>query len=588
MNTKKWVIPFLVKKVFTYTGKRKKHFILGIFLVSLVQIFHALDPLFIGLAINKAQEIGVDKSTLPSILFYIALVPLSGICAWITSYFARTLEFKNAFIIQKNYNESLLKSTFHFPLQWHANNHSGSTLDKINRATGALNNFVNNLDMLLYIVVNMIVSFVALLVFNIHSIYIAIFFATIIISFVLKMDKKIVPIYDKLNRAYNFMSGKIHDAINNIQTIIILRIRKQILKQITSVLNKPLQPFDKSNKLSEFKWSAMGILNNLMIFTITASYIIVLVAREEAIMYGTLATLFGYASQMSGAVSTIAYNYSSFVRARTDIENAKEIEEHSKKIEKIKQIKLKNWKLINISNLDFKYEDAKHHKLHIKNIELCIKHKQKIAFIGESGSGKTTTLKLLRELYDPKRSKVTLDNKVLPHGLAQLSNDIALIPQEPEIFNTTIKNNITFGLHTSLQEVRRYARITKFDKVVMKLPNKYNSSIQEKGVNLSGGEKQRLALARGLFASKHKEIILLDEPTSSVDTINELDIFKSIFKVLKNKTIIASIHRLHLLNLFDYIYIFKDGKIIGEGTYTELKRTNKEFIHLLKKYQQSR
>ena len=113
-----------------------------------------------------------------------------------------------------------------------------------------------------------------------------------------------------------------------------------------------------------------------------------------------------------------------------------------------------------------------------------------------------------------------------------------------------------------------------------------NSTIVERGVNLSGGEKQRLSLARGLMASLDKEIILLDEPTSSVDSKNELTIYQNIFKEFANKTIISSIHRLHLLSMFDYIYFFQDGQIIAHGTLEQLLQDSKDFQIIWDKYHQ--
>jgi ABC-type multidrug transport system fused ATPase/permease subunit len=104
-----------------------------------------------------------------------------------------------------------------------------------------------------------------------------------------------------------------------------------------------------------------------------------------------------------------------------------------------------------------------------------------------------------------------------------------------------------------------------------------DSSIVEKGVNLSGGEKQRLALARGLLASEDKDILLLDEPTSSVDMNNELIIYQNIFEAFKGKTIISSIHRLHMLSLFDTVHFFKNGKIIASGSFDELNQIQRSF-----------
>ena len=193
-------------------------------------------------------------------------------------------------------------------------------------------------------------------------------------------------------------------------------------------------------------------------------------------------------------------------------------------------------------------------------------------------------MKIFRELYDTQNVKLILNDKILEDGFKSISSDIALIPQEPEIFNTTIKENITLGISKSPDELKRYAKLTGFNSVVNKLPKKFNSYIYEKGVNLSGGEKQRLALARGLMASEDKAIILLDESTSSVDLQNEMKIYENIFKNYSNKTIIASIHRLHLLSFFDKVYFFKNGKIIESGTFEELKKNSNEFRRIWAKY----
>jgi len=125
--------------------------------------------------------------------------------------------------------------------------------------------------------------------------------------------------------------------------------------------------------------------------------------------------------------------------------------------------------------------------------------------------------------------------------------------------------------------------MARFTQVVERLPHKFESNIVEKGVNLSGGEKQRLALSRGLLAAADKPILLLDEPTSSVDPKNELDIYKNIFTIFKKKTILSSVHRLHLLPQFDKIYYFKKGKIVARGSFAQLLK-NKEFSTIWKKY----
>lgn len=217
-------------------------------------------------------------------------------------------------------------------------------------------------------------------------------------------------------------------------------------------------------------------------------------------------------------------------------------------------------------------------------VAMTIKKGERIAVIGESGGGKSTFLKLFRDLYHPKHVELIIDNKKTKENFASIRDSISLIPQDPEIFATTIRENITVGVEYADNIIKQYTDAACFSDVVARLPHGLESSIVEKGVNLSGGEKQRLALVRGLLASQDKEIVLLDEPTSSVDMTNELNIYQNIFSLFGGKTIISSIHRLHLLSLFDTIYFFKNGKIIASGSFTELKERSKDFQDLWNRY----
>ena len=165
----------------------------------------------------------------------------------------------------------------------------------------------------------------------------------------------------------------------------------------------------------------------------------------------------------------------------------------------------------------------------------------------------------------------------------RIKDHVTLIPQEPEIFNNSFRYNITMNLPASEEELNKIILISQLKAVIEKLPNGLDTSVMEKGVSLSGGEKQRLALARGLLAAKKSEIILMDEPTSSVDSLNEIKIHEQVFEEFKNKTIISSIHRLHLLDKFDYIYLFSHGKIVGQGTFEEMKK-NPLFSKMWRRY----
>jgi ATP-binding cassette, subfamily B, bacterial len=206
--------------------------------------------------------------------------------------------------------------------------------------------------------------------------------------------------------------------------------------------------------------------------------------------------------------------------------------------------------------------------------------------IGESGGGKTTFLNVLRDIYHPRSLTLTVDGRLVPEGFAGISRAIGYAPQNPELFADTIWKNITMGAEYDEGLVRKYTDMALFTSVVEALPNKFNSSINEKGVNLSGGQRQRLALARALAACNDddKAILLFDEPTSSLDSQTEMKVCENIFRGFPGRTIVFSLHRLHLLGRFDWIYLFEGGRIVASGTFEQLLANCDQFRRMWAQY----
>ena len=139
------------------------------------------------------------------------------------------------------------------------------------------------------------------------------------------------------------------------------------------------------------------------------------------------------------------------------------------------------------------------------------------------------------------------------------------------------------GVHVSEDEIEKAVKMSRLDKLISRLEKGLKTNVMERGVSLSGGEKQRLALARGFLAAKDSQFLLLDEPTSSVDIENEAEIYRNIFENFKDKVVISAVHGLHLLKEFDYIYLFKNSRIVAEGTFNDLL-SDENFRVLWKNY----
>lgn len=271
--------------------------------------------------------------------------------------------------------------------------------------------------------------------------------------------------------------------------------------------------------------------------------------------------LFLYLLELFFAFFTFASQYELISQWKSRVLNAESIEQAFDKNTEIVRSPISPWHELKIKNLLFQYND--HRELpHINHLSFEIKRGERIAIIGESGSGKTTFLKVLHGLYPSAQSCLQLDSREpIQTSLAKLDLKTMLVPQEPEVFSSTIRDNITLGVFYEDHTIFEFAEIAAFKSVIKKLPKGLDSVINEKGVNLSGGEKQRLALTRALLFAADKDFILLDESTSSVDPKNEWIIYTNILRHFENKTIIASIHKKHLLPLFDRVLEFKNGTL---------------------------
>ena len=223
---------------------------------------------------------------------------------------------------------------------------------------------------------------------------------------------------------------------------------------------------------------------------------------------------------------------------------------------------------INFKNVNFQYDNNETQVL--KSINLNILGGKMTALVGHSGAGKSTILNLIPRFYDCTSGDIMIDNQsIYQSTINSLRKNISLVSQDTTLFDDTVKNNIAYAnLDADQKEVEAAAEYSYANEFIDKLPNKYDTMIGENGVRLSGGEKQRLSIARAIL--KKSPIILLDEATSSLDSETESKIQKAINFLTKNRTTIVIAHRLSTILNSDKIYVIDSGKIISEGSHKEL------------------
>ena len=237
-----------------------------------------------------------------------------------------------------------------------------------------------------------------------------------------------------------------------------------------------------------------------------------------------------------------------------DVENAKELN--------LKQAK------INFENIKFSYDKEEGKVLDTINLEFT--GGKMTSLVGHSGSGKSTILNLIPRFYDAESGDILIDNQsIYKTKIKSLRNNISLVSQETTLFDDTIKNNIKYAKEdASDEEIIEAAKLSHCDEFINQLPNKYETLIGENGVRLSGGEKQRISIARAMM--KKSSIILLDEATSSLDSETESKIQDALAILTKNRTTIVIAHRLSTILNSNNIYVVDSGKIVANGKHDDL------------------
>lgn len=577
--------PFIsvFKKVWEYADREQRRKILLIyFAFFMANLLLSISPILLGLFINELQA---GKNTITTTWYYAIAFLSVVLLQWLIYGPCRIVERKLAFAISQNFLTFSFHRLLHFPIGWHSSEHTGAVNNRLRKAYMALKSFMETGNIYFRVLCDAIFSIVALLYFSPFFGTIAIILGMAAVSLNLKFDKPFMKALREKNEEEHKVMAGLSDNISNIKTIIILRLQGAMSNKVLESLSRMFTPFLRSVLINEWRWFTVNLLVTLTYLIVIVGFVYEQYDPGEVFYVGTLITLVGFLGNFTDTFYSITVRYTEVLRFHTDMQTVKEIESlsYQEVSDNVSGTRLP-WTSIRVQIENFHHRVKAYTKPEsgmaseitegneltlvdspsaINNINLHLKRGQRIALIGDSGSGKTTILNLMRGLYHPQTYRLTIDDE--NHEWIALTRLTLLVPQDAEIFENTIHYNLTLGLSFSDEQVRQACGLACFSEVVGRLSDGFNSIVSEKGVNLSGGEKQRLGLARGILHQPDRSILLLDEPTSSTDTDTSHQIFANIKSLLSEKTIICSIHNLEFLKHFDYVYKFAFGRMVSHG-----------------------
>jgi ABC-type bacteriocin/lantibiotic exporter with double-glycine peptidase domain len=558
-------------------------------------------PYVAARAINTLQLRGLD-GMLEAALWLGGVIVLALI-SWALHGPGRLLEREVALRLRQQMSGELIERLVRLPLSWHEAQHSGATAHRVQQSVNSLAGFAENQFTYLNSVVRLVGPIVALTL--IHPLV----GATAVVGFIIigvttvGFDRKMVKLAHQENDAERRYAATILDSLSNATTLFALRQAKAVVTLLQRRLLEVFEPVKRSIVINELKWFTVDIASRTFAVILVGLFawlatrpVMGASAAGQTLLLGSVYMVWEYAQQAGGVVTALAAHFQAFARLQADYASADTIRvaPETTHLAGDTQHTSVTWRSLEIRDLCFRHPASRKAELSLNQVTFSLQTGKRYALIGASGSGKSTLLRVLAGLYVADSAQLdteTFNTTSAEEAARFLRSCATLIPQDAEVFEGTLADNLELcesllgppDADQYLQALKT-AQATDF---VEATPAGLNSHITERGANWSGGQRSRIALARGVLAARGSQLVLLDEPTASLDANTESRVYDNLFRYFSDACIISSVHRINLLNRFDEILLMQGGGLIAQGTLAQLMQTSPEFQQLMTAYQKS-
>lgn len=567
-----------ISKIIIRELKPYKKIVYVLFCVFLLEAFStAIIPAIYGRLVDMALRNERIQFIILGLLVWATVYLLGN---WLGRYGERHSQILGI-KIERDYMLRLANHFLHLPYSYLKEQKIGKIINRIDRGVSGLFQIISQYGF--YFLPDVLaILFVLILILTIHWLFSILMLFSVIIYFIVVIwqSKKIIPTTKKVSKAYQVAFGNYFESMEDYQTVRAFSAEGIFVKTFKKDYNLIVKRFWQSelawNQLSRWR-SIIYTLSFIGLFGLG-----VIMMSQGIVSPGNLVSFVGYASIVFGTLGRLGMFYSRYVESCVLLKEADKILKLKKESDHRGSISLDKEKIkgkIEFKNVSFKYK-GKGNETVLKSVSFKTKPGEVIALVGESGAGKTTLVDLISGYYLPIAGRILIDgydSKDIDGK--DLRQNISLVPQEVSLFHESIEFNIKYGQRKAKSDdVIKIAKLTNCDEFVKKLPKGYKSKVGERGVKLSVGQKQRIAIARALI--RDPKILILDEATSSLDSVTEKKVQEALEVLVKGRTTFIIAHRLSTVLNADKIFVLKNGKIVEKGKHKELINKDGEYSRL--------